>query len=394
MRVTDLVGAVKPFAPHLSLSTIIAMGKAICELGCPIIDSMRSYRTFAPRLTTTALMPHQVARAYNFPKVDPKLLANRKVFIIEFGGAYDPVDIKTYCEQSDYAMPKLSNLYADGAKEVSDPQGADGEVCLDICVIAGAAPGCEIIVVFAPNSEQGFVDGVTLALDSALKGDAISISWGGPEDGWSTAGMFALDAVFKRAVESGIGVYCASGDNGSGDGELGNHVDYPASSPYVIACGGTRLTLNADGTRQSETAWSPGFLGKGGASGGGISAVYTATPWWQDGVDTHDQAGRRVPDISGNADPSTGYLVSIGGQLQQVGGTSAVAPLMAAHQLLVNAEMGAHVGKLPQRFYQAPKCFYDVTQGNNGGFHSGTGYDCVTGLGAIDAEAFLESLKS
>ncbi len=363
-----LFNQIKAVAPKLSLGQIIAIAKLICasaDAVCPIVNGMvaKPHRIFQP-LTATGLTPAQVAKAYNFPVVSPPLVAKRTIAILEFGGQY-PV------------TQGVKVVEIDGAAESSD--GADGEVSLDIQVIQGAAPGVKILLIFAPNSEQGFADAVAAARLANV--DAISISWGGPEDQWSTAGRQALDTQFKLCTELGIGVYCASGDSGSRDGEtFGNHVDYPASSPYVVACGGTHLELNPDGTRSTETAWGYPLFGGGGASGGGVSTAY---------------AGRKVPDIAGNADPSTGYIIQVDGQSQQVGGTSAVAPLYAALQVLLNASLGRHVGHLPAQFYLADKTeavFFDVTSGNNGGYKAGPGYDEVTGLGAIDGQRFLNWL--
>jgi kumamolisin len=249
-------------------------------------------------------------------------------------------------------------------------------------LVAGVAPGLRIAVVFAPNTNTGFIDGVKQCLD--LDPDAISISWGGPVDQWDGSDIAALDALFEAAEQKGINVFCAAGDSGAKDGERGFHPDYPACSPFVISCGGTNLQLNSDGTRQSETAWSTTLLNSDG-TGGGIATNYP-TPNWQSNIMPSEPSGRRSPDVAGNADPATGYLVDIDGQDQQIGGTSAVAPLYAALQILLNAEAGQHIGNLHTKFYANPSIFYDVIEGNNG-YPAGPGFDLCTGLGVIDARA-------
>jgi kumamolisin len=343
---------------------------------------LRADRKRVPH-TATALTPLRVAKAYNFPQgVD---VSKRTVAILELGGAFNLSDVVAYCNRYGFKVPRITTVFVDGAAEQSDPQGADGEVCLDIDVIAAVAQGCHIAVVFAPNSDKGFIDGVKACLD--LDPDAISISWGSPEDGWAPESRAALDALFQAAEEKGINVFAAAGDNGSGDGEMfGAHTDYPASSPFVIACGGTHLELAADGTRQLETAWSNG--------GGGISAAYNSTPNWQQGTASALQSGRRVPDVSGNADPNTGYEVDIDGQLAQIGGTSAVAPLMAAYQVLLNALKNQHVGNMHTKMYGATQSFFDVTLGGNGAFVCTPGFDCVTGIGVVNGTEFAQAVAT
>ncbi len=345
------------------------------------------HKTHNPRPNVqTALTPMQVAKAYNFPLVD--IVKKRTVAILELGGAFKLSDIASYCKSNNIAMPQITVISVDGALEQSDPNGADGEVGLDICVIAGCAPGVHIAVIFAPNTSQGFIDGITKCL--SLDPDAISISWGSPEDQWAASYREALDALFLQAEQKGINIFAASGDNGSSDGEnwpFEKHVDYPASSPYVIACGGTSLQLNPDGSRLSETAWASNATSSEGG-GGGISTFYPVEPWQSNAMHSLGK-GRGVPDVSGNADPNTGYLVDIDGQTEQIGGTSAVAPLYAALQCLINASKDKHIGNMHTKLYANEDCCFDVTNGTNGGYNCGPGDDLVTGLGVINAHEFL-----
>ena len=210
----------------------------------------------------------QVAEAYNFPAPAPEL-QNQCIAIIELGGAVNQDNIVNYCKSLGVTPPQLSVQVLDGAQEVSDPDGADGEVSLDICVVAAICPGVKILTIFAPNSDQGFIDGIQAAVESPLKPCAISISWGSPERTWVATTRTVMDAAIQGAQEAGINTFVAAGDNGSSDGLSGVNVDYPASSPFAIGCGGTELVLNPDGSRQSEVVW-----GNDGATGGGISIFY------------------------------------------------------------------------------------------------------------------------
>jgi kumamolisin len=185
----------------------------------------------------------------------------------------------------------------------------------------------------------------------------------------------------------GITVCVASGDNGSSDGVAagGDHVDFPASSPFALACGGTRLTAKGSGIQQ-EVVWNDGA--QGGASGGGISTVFAAAAW-QSGLSAVGTQGaetaltmRGVPDVAGNADPETGYQVRIDGTNTVIGGTSAVAPLWAALIARINQTSGKAAGYLNPQIYKSPQAFRDITQGNNGDFKAAAGWDACTGLGS------------
>src|ERR1019366_1750305 len=169
--------------------------------------------------------------------------------------------------------PVIFHSIQGGQNSPGDPNGADGEVMLDLCVIGGMAPGVQLHCYMAPNSDGGFLAAIQQAITDKM--DAISISWGGPEDSWSAASLASYNAAFQAATKAGITVTAAAGDNGSTDGETGPHVDFPASSPWVLACGGTSLpTLSP----ASEVVWNDGS--NGGATGGGGSVDF-ALPAYQ-----------------------------------------------------------------------------------------------------------------
>ncbi len=328
--------------------------------------------------------PPQVAQIYSFPTgVDG---SGETVGILEFGGGFTASDLQTYFQQLGLKAPSVTPVSVDGGTNTpGDPNGSDGEVMLDIEVIGSVAPGANIAVYFAPNTEQGFVDSVTTAVhDTANHPSILSISWGGPEDSWSQQTLTALDNAFQSAAALGVSVTVACGDNGSTDGETGNHVDFPASSPHALACGGTALVAQ-NGKRQQETVWNDLAAG-GGATGGGVSSVF-ALPSWQASSNVPpaggSAGGRGVPDVAGDAAPETGYQVLVDGQSQVIGGTSAVAPLWAGLLALVNQKRGSTVGFVNQALYQAGESdFFDITSGNNGAFSAGPGWDACTGLGS------------
>ena len=118
---------------------------------------------------------------------------------------------------------------------------------LDIEAVGAIAPQANIAVYFGPNTDAGFLDAITTAIhDTTNKPSVISISWGGPESSWTQQSLTAFDSAFQAAAAMGITVCVASGDNGSSDGvqDGADHVDFPASSPHVLACGGTSLKVS------------------------------------------------------------------------------------------------------------------------------------------------------
>jgi kumamolisin len=202
--------------------------------------------------------------------------------------------------------------------------------------------------------------------------------------------MTAMDQAFQSAAAMGITVCVAAGDSGSTDGAADgtNHVDFPASSPYALACGGTSLQASGKVIAR-EVVWNDGEAANG-ATGGGISTFF-ALPPWQQGLDVTDAQGnssqlvnRGVPDVAADADPQTGYQVLVDGTSAVYGGTSAVAPLWAGLIARINARTGRSAGFINPALYGEPSALRDITRGNNGGFAASSGWDACTGLGSPD----------
>ena len=340
----------------------------------------------AAQATTPSYTPVQVGQLYKFPA--GATAAGQTIGIIELGGGFRPADITAYFKTLGQKTPTVTAVSVDKAKnKPTNPNSADGEVMLDIEVAAAVAPGAKIVVYFTPNTDQGFIDAIGSAVhDTTNKPSVISISWGGPESSWTKQSMAALDAACQSAAALGITITVAAGDDGSTDGvtDNQNHVDFPASSPHVLACGGTKL-VGSGATITSETVWNE-LASKEGATGGGVSTVF-ALPAWQATSNVPKAgtfAGRGVPDVAGDADPATGYVVRVDGQTSVIGGTSAVAPLWAGLIALNNAQNKTTAGFLQPSIYaaKAKSAFNDITSGNNGGFTARTGWDACTGLGS------------
>ena len=359
------------------------------------------------RLSTEAAAPSsytppQVAQAYQFPAGTDG--TGETIAILEFGGGFSASDLQSYFPGLGLPVPSVTAAGVDGASNVpgKDPSGADGEVLLDIEVAGSVAPGAAQVVYFGPNTDQAFVDGISDATHAAPTPIVISISWGGPEDSWSAQSRSSIDQALSDAAALGITVTVAAGDNGSSDGaKHGNHCDYPASSPYALGCGGTRLKADpSTGAISSETVWNDGA--SGGATGGGVSAVYSLPSWQASaGVPAAPSpGGRGVPDVAGNADPQTGYQVLVDGQQSVYGGTSAVAPLWAGLIARLAQATGQKFGLLQPVLYSGVTPgkdvagFNDITSGNNGAYAAGPGWDACTGLGSPSATALLARLHA
>src|SRR5690349_20456822 len=292
----------------------------------------------APGITTeaaevtapTSYSPVQVAQAYNFPATTDG--TGQTLAIIELGGGFGADDLDAYFSGLGIATPSVTAVGVDGGSNVAgrDPHGADGEVLLDIEVAGAVAPGARQVVYFAPNSDRGFVDAVSAAVYADPTPTAVSISWGQAEDSWTGQARAALDQAFADAAALGVTVTAAAGDNGSGD-RLGD--------------------------------------------------------------------GRAVADVAGNADPETGYQVRVDGQPQVVGGTSAVAPLWAALICRMAQATGKSFGLIQPLLYAGvssgttPAGFRDITEGNNGAYQAGPGWDACTGLGVPDGTALAGRLS-
>ena len=351
--------------------------------------------TTAEAVAPSSYTPPQVAQAYQFPSTASG--AGQTIGIIELGGGYRQADLTAYFKTLGQAAPAITAVSVDKGKNApSTASSADGEVMLDIEVAASVAPGAKIVVYFTPNTDQGFTDAITTAVhDTTNKPSVISISWGGPESSWTSQAMTALDAACESAAALGVTITVAAGDDGSTDGATGNNVDFPASSPHVLACGGTKLDANGS-TLVSEVVWNE-LASSEGATGGGVSNVFPL-PTWQANAKVpapgNSAGGRGVPDVAGDADPTTGYTIRVDGQTTVIGGTSAVAPLWAGLVAVANQQLGAQVGFIQPAIYaaKAAAAFNDITQGNNGAFSAGPGWDACTGLGSPIANKLIPLL--
>jgi kumamolisin len=366
-------------------------------------------------------VPPQVAQLYNFPPGFDG--TGQCIGVLAFNGELASTGItatggynidavrKYFTEVLHLQVPQIVDVVVHGPGNVPGDESSDedisGEVMLDIQVAGSCAPGARLAIYFTEFTEQGWVDAVVSAVtDQVNKLSVLSISYGNPEDGgsqtlWTKAAIRMVNSTFKRAALDGITICCAAGDDGSPDAirDGFSHVDFPASSPFVLGCGGTRLE-STNGVITKETAWNDG---PGSASGGGISTLF-ALPAFQRGAQVPSSAnpghriGRGVPDVSGLADPDTGLVImSNNGELEPspVGGTSATAPLWAALVACINQALGTKVGFLNPFLYHiaGSNVLRDIIAGDNGAYPAAAGWDACTGLGSPNGARLLSALQ-
>lgn len=371
--------------------------EAIAVLGLDQRPVARPHFRVPNAQPATSYTPPQLGQLYNFPSGTDG--TGQAIAIIELGGGYTDSDLSQYFSSlSINHPPKVVAVSVAGGQNQPGGGDADIEVALDIEVAGALAPGATIAVYFAPNTDQGFYEAISQAAhDTTYKPSVMSISWGGPEDSWNSPSRTAMETALQDAAALGVTILSAAGDNGSSDGVTDGqpHVDFPASSPYSLACGGTTLVANGQSIT-SEVVWNE-TANNEGATGGGVSVEYPLPAWQQNAkvpTTSSGGTGRGVPDVAGNADPSTGYQILVGGQAQAIGGTSAVAPLWAGLIARLNQKLGKPVGDVHAAIYQiGDSAFRDITQGNNGAYQAGPGWDACTGLGSPNGQSLLDALS-
>jgi kumamolisin len=361
-------------------------------------------------------LPSELAAHYDFPPGDG---SGQTVGLLEFGGGYFASDLAAFCRLANIpSAPTVIAISTDGTA-TNSKDGAEGEVMLDVEVVAGVCPKAKIAVYFAQWTEQGWITALDAAVhDQTNDPGVLSASWGEAEDTdiWTAAAMSAINDTLQDAGAIGVTVCIAAGDDGSSDAVADGyaHVDFPSASPYVLSVGGT--TIPSKDGNNPDIAWKEGDglrADNGGSTGGGVSTVFPR-PAWQSAITVEPInpgaiVGRCIPDLAANADwNASPYLLYVDGQAQPNGGTSAATPLVAGLLTLINAARAPRqrVGYLTPVLYQAGPgtgvtvgaagCT-DVQSGDNvtakiGGFSAGPGYDAVSGWGTPNGQSLAQVL--
>ena len=350
-----------------------------------------------PAEVAQSYTPNQIADIYRFPAGADG--AGQHLAILNLGGGFALDDLHAYFGGLGLPTPEITAVDVDGADDRTQERAEDDhEVTPHIEIAGAAAPGAVQRVYTAPNSDRGFINALIEATQAAPTPTAVSISWGQPEIAWTGQARTMMENALADAAALGVTICAATGNRGSSDGvdDGRPHVDFPASSPHALACGGTSLRADpVSGVISSETVWNSE---RSGATGGGVSEVFPV-PVWQSNVGVPPSysggTGRGIPDVAANADPATGYQVLTGGQANVVGGTSAVAPLWAALICRMAQATGQSLGMVQPRWYElvgagetAPG-FQSIISGNNGAYAAGPGWDACTGLGTPNGDELL-----
>ena len=369
-----------------------------------------------------------LARAYHFPEEVNG--AGQVIALLEFGGGFDTADLDAFFAAQGLTSPRVTVKSIAGAENqpcvadavqlflqviegkrdqaACDPallEAAQGtiEVTLDVQIAGALAPGAELVVYMAPSTEDGIFQALSAAIhDENPRVDVITMSWGEPEPAVSLAQSNAITQLLEDAVARGITVCASSGDFGAYDDPQSKQicVNFPASSPLVLACGGTTVQRSEESI-EKETAWNCGPHGMTAATGGGVSSRF-ARPEWQKTepmpAAPNGLAGRGVPDVAGVADPHNGCEILVKGIRCSAFGTSAVAPLWAALIARCNQAAGQRLGDVHTAFYQLAQSgsspFRTIDEGDNGYYRAAAGWNACTGLGTPHGAQLLDALRA
>ena len=349
------------------------------------------------------LWPTKVGEIYGIPpECDGK---NQCVAVIALGGGFDPNDLRLASKKMNRPSARVSLVQLKGGGKAFPDKIAlsgvreDTEVALDVQILSALLPAAHIVVYFAENNVQGLLNAVREVFNDGVNNPSVlSISWGGREgSGYSVSDCTTIDILLSSANSFHVTVLAAAGDDLATDALKDHfaHVLFPASSPSVIACGGTKLYLAADGvTAKEETTWNDGLTG----TGGGISDLFDV-PAYQQSIKmppscNRARRGRGLPDVAAAAAPDPGYRIILNGEEKVTFGTSAATPLWAALIAMANAERLRPLGVFHKSLYANPSLCKPIVQCNNRvdgiGYYAGSGWNPCTGWGVPRG---LETIK-
>ncbi|WP_051978712.1 S53 family peptidase [Edaphobacter aggregans] len=399
--------------------------------------------TRTPHPTTDLTLP-QLADIYSFPPNTDG--AGQTIGLLELGGGFRLSDIRAFCRAHDLPVPRITVVELNARNSPASPiqirklldfvagriqltpkrlaspaieaAQATVEVTMDIEILAALAPAAHIVVYFSSSDEQGFYRAITHAIhDPIHRPDVLSISWGEPETAVSRTWLRSVNEAFRAAARLGITVLASSGDAGALNNSPDNlpAVNFPASSPFAIACGGT--TPLSHTPAREEIVWNDKLNGISGATGGGVSRHFPLPPWQRNSrvpLGPTGKPGRGVPDVAGPADPRHGSPMLIAGVTCATAGTSAVVPLWAALIARLNQSLQRRIGHINPRLYHlaevhettpasptidlaataSPRAFQPVTRGHNGAYKARPGWNPCAGHGTLHGESLLTHLRA
>ncbi|MGE5243235.1 MAG: protease pro-enzyme activation domain-containing protein [Betaproteobacteria bacterium] len=381
----------------------------------------------AAKRQAVGVHPDAVARAYGFAPVASGIRNQTIAILLPYGGFYRS-DLVRFFRSLGRRVPVIRELDVEGRSNQPAPKAAIRRFCdsvqgksplldaaatgpvrgpgsspwnvlwsveaaLDVELAGALAPQCDLLVCFIPDNPRGKFEGFARAITHPTRPAVISCSWSAHEHDVPPMLLGALNRLFMFAALRNITVCCSSGDDGGASGER-HRVHFPASSPYVLACGGSAFPDPA-GVRH-ETVWNEQVGPQRMSTSGGFSRAFPR-PWWQRRHVRRKGAGRRgraVPDVAAKADFKRGYQLVVAGRDVALGGTSAATPTWAAFVARLNDTLGVPVGFISPQLYseRARGALYAVTTGGNGTYRATRGWDPCTGLGTPIGAALLDVL--
>ncbi len=327
-------------------------------------------------------VPSDIRKGYDFNPLYARGVngSGTRIAIIDaFGDSSMSKDLSSFDSQTGLPPATMNTYYPDGQPATRD-SGWALETALDVEWAHAIAPAATIDLVVSYDSGLGHMfDAMKLVANTLTNETVLSMSFGLSESQYPTTGGLTIAAthnLFVTMTSHGTTPFASSGDNGA---TTCCDVSYPASDPLVVAVGGTTLNLDSSANYVSETTWS--------GSGAGSSIVF-AKPSWQQGL---GDSMRDIVDVSYDADPNTGVLVVQGSGRFQVGGTSAGSPQWAGLVALTSQAANKRYGSIAPKLYNLTT-YHGITNGSDGFFNAGPGWNYPTGLGTPDANLFVSSL--
>lgn len=421
VRLTDYISPRGKYRSHpgsvqvpSSIAKFVEAVIGLNERPVPAKHWVTRRQTMTDPPNTTSVNPQQVAVLYNFPPGDG---AGQTIGIYEMttgdgppGYAKEDLVRTMQAFGGNLKVPAPVDVSVDG---VANSGVSDGETGLDITVAGAIAPAATLAVYFTGPTPQNILHAIQRMVhpgETDPQPTILSISYGwGPDDeaaqSLSDQVYTQLGQLFQDAANLNITVLVSSGDSGAFvASQTQAQTSYPSTEPWVISCGGTAVG-NIQDSSFEQYAWNDGA--QGGASGGGVSARFPV-PSYQTTVtlpkrNGTKKAGRGVPDIAGNASPFSGYPQFVNGQQEEIGGTSAVAPLYAGLIARVNANLGHPVGFINPLLYSLKGSEFNEIASPpgpaNNSFNGVTGYsvtkgwNAVTGLGSVNGAPLEDGLQ-
>ncbi|MYN45758.1 peptidase S53 [Pseudoduganella sp. FT93W] len=313
-------------------------------------------------------------------------------------------DLYSFATSAGYARPAVSVV---NARRVTNASATDNtaEWNIDSQNALGAAGGVVKSMVFYNAASMAEAD-LTAAFNAAVSANVakvISVSLGECETNARASGTAAADdQIFLAGIAQGQTFVVASGDSGSYScGGASNAQSYPASSPYVIAVGGTSLSTSSSGAWTGETVWAcstASTCASNGGTGGGASLIEAAPSWQLSAKVLGTSTRRGVPDLAFAGDPSSGAITLVKGSKLQYGGTSLAAPIFAGFWARIQSANNNKLAFPAPALYKygaaQAALFHDVTSGSNGGYSAAKGWDYTSGFGSLNVGAFAAFVTS